>query len=389
MLWLLTLTACHPPASPVASAVPQVRYRPTDPPGEEARWLVEAIPGGQWDTGLAAAVESLVLAVREPSARLTLEATSLAAARAGFPGQARFARLLNGGALPAELVDQILLSAGEVGVDVALARRSWGDGLTLWVVGYAPHYADIDPLPVALDLDGSLALRMDLRTVDKAESRLFLASPEGPVEEISIRSGVARWLERFHVPGVYRLEVVTGEQSASRVALLFSVFVDAEPPPIPPLTAADSPPINPHLAEQALYGMVNELRADRGLPALKRFEKFEGVAREHAALMGANGVIAHRIPGVTEGVPARAAALYHPRAYHHENVAAAASAEEAMALVVDSPGHLKALLCTSCTHISIGAAIEPVLDRRPRLFVTWEVLEFPQGEPRRIQDYNR
>ena len=37
----------------------------------------------------------------------------------------------------------------------------------------------------------------------------------------------------------------------------------------------------------------------------------------------------------------------------------------------------------------IGATLEPVLDRVPRLFVTWELLEFQQGPPREIDDYNR
>ena len=60
-----------------------------------------------------------------------------------------------------------------------------------------------------------------------------------------------------------------------------------------------------------------------------------------------------------------------------------------MALVVDSPAHLAALLCASCTHATIGVALEPVVDRPPRLFVTWELLEFPRGEPMAIDHYNR
>ena len=34
--------------------------------------------------------------------------------------------------------------------------------------------------------------------------------------------------------------------------------------------------------------------------------------------------------------------------------------------------------------VSIGVALEPVLDRPPRLFVTWELMEFPHGVPRRM-----
>jgi hypothetical protein len=70
-------------------------------------------------------------------------------------------------------------------------------------------------------------------------------------------------------------------------------------------------------------------------------------------------------------------------------VAVATSAEDALSLVMDSPGHLRNLLCESCTHASIGVALEPVLERRPRIFVTWELLAFPDGAPRPIDHYNR
>ena len=100
-------------------------------------------------------------------------------------------------------------------------------------------------------------------------------------------------------------------------------------------------------------------------------------------------MVAHNIPGVTKGVESRVIQFAHPRARHYENVAAAATAADAHALVEGSPAHLANLLCASCSHIAIGATLEPVLDRVPRLFVTWELLEFPQGPPREIDDYNR
>ena len=81
--------------------------------------------------------------------------------------------------------------------------------------------------------------------------------------------------------------------------------------------------------------------------------------------------------------------MAHPGARHHEDVAAAATADAALALVADSPGHLRNLLCEACTHASIGVALEPVLDRPPRLFVTWELLEFPQAPPQEIHHNNK
>ncbi|MFT5683095.1 MAG: hypothetical protein ACI8RZ_004022 [Myxococcota bacterium] len=385
MLLLLAL-ACRPPVSP-RPIEPQVRYRPGTPIDDAGQQLLAIIPDGQWDLGLVEAAEDLMMVMRDRTARIPPTAASLAAARAGFPGQARFARQITGGAFPDALVEQALLSASGLPVDLGLVSRSFGDGITLWVLGWAPHVADIDPLPLRLDLDGSLAVRMDLLTPVDRNSRLFLAPPDSAVMELTIRSGVARWLDRFETPGEWRVEVITGEQQEAQVALLFSVFVDSAPPPLPILSAARLPAPNPSEAEAALYVALQTMRAERGLPRLQRFELFESVAREHSALMASSGVIAHRIPGVTAGVPDRAARLAHPRAAHTENVAAAANAEEAMDLVTGSPAHLGALLCQDCTHVSIGAALEPVLDRRPRLFVTWEMMSFPEGAPRKIRDW--
>ena len=60
-----------------------------------------------------------------------------------------------------------------------------------------------------------------------------------------------------------------------------------------------------------------------------------------------------------------------------------------MSMAVDSPGHLKVMLCESCTHMAIGVALEPKLGGNPRLFVTWELLDFVQGEPQKIDRFNR
>jgi hypothetical protein len=39
--------------------------------------------------------------------------------------------------------------------------------------------------------------------------------------------------------------------------------------------------------------------------------------------------------------------------------------------------------------MSVGVALEPTLDAVPRLFVVWELLSFPNGEPTPIPDYDR
>ncbi|MEC7987776.1 MAG: CAP domain-containing protein, partial [Myxococcota bacterium] len=158
---------------------------------------------------------------------------------------------------------------------------------------------------------------------------------------------------------------------------------------IPPMVSSSLETPHPIEAEKLLYRSVNALRKQRGLRQLSRFSTFEPLAREHSAWMAAAGVVAHSLPGTTNGVAKQAGQRYHPRARHYENVAAAYSATEALEMVVNSPGHLKALLCDTCTHMSIGAAIEPTLKTQPRLFVTWELLAFPQGVPKKIERFNK
>ena len=81
--------------------------------------------------------------------------------------------------------------------------------------------------------------------------------------------------------------------------------------------------------------------------------------------MASSGILGHVIPGVSDGVGARAWEDFHPRAQHYEDLAAAFSAEEALELVWGSPGHRRNLLCESCTHASIGVALEPVVSGAP------------------------
>ena len=154
---------------------------------------------------------------------------------------------------------------------------------------------------------------------------------------------------------------------------------------------------NPIFIYQHLLPIIKILKNKINLFIITPFEKkfkfnIEGINTIHlpiySALMGHTGIVAHSLPG-RGNVERAARILAHPRAEHHQNVAAAPSARGAMAMVALSPAHLKNLLCERCTHASIGASLEPVIDRIPRLFVTWELLAFPQGEPREIDDYNR
>ncbi len=379
-------TAVHRMESGKLKRVKTVAYRPIQPSGEDGQWLVKGLPNAQWDSALAAAASELVSTLRSPLRMMSPQAMAIATSRAGFPGAARFGKTVTNGAYPSNLVDPILRASGGRPVDVGLAKRAFADGQVLWVIGWAPHIADIDPMPRTVPLDSGLTIRID--RVDKGDARLFVAPPDSEVRELSMTSGVARWVDGFDVPGEYRFEVVAEDKGMGEVALLFSVFADMQPhrmpnAPLPPKGVPD-----PREAEASLLDALNALRLEHGLRRVEPFRLFDRLTREHSALMGHMGLVAHDLPGHGT-VAKRAAAFAHPRAEHFQNVAGAPTAKDALKMVELSPAHLKNLLCAECTHVSIGASLEPVLDRIPRLFVTWELLSFPQGMPREIDDYNR
>lgn len=387
---LFLALACSGPKvgspSSVAQPVGQVRHRPVPNPGDAlAVRLTSELPEATWDAGLAVAAGELLSLAADRHAWIDPITASLVSARAGFPGQARFARELNGGAWPNELLN--LVGEVEDPVDVALVKRTYADGLVLWILAWSPHLADIDPLPLRIGLDGSVGVRVDMAR--PGEARLFLAPPMGPVEELALTDGVARWVDLFQVPGPHRLEVVVDRGRTQQVVALFSVFVDSPPPRPTPLGPPTVESRTIATLEADLLTSLNELRAGHGLRPLAAFPLFANLAREHSAIMAAAGKARHQIAGMSPGVPAMAEDLAHPRAIHHENVAMAWAPEEAQALVVDSPAHLRNFLCEACTHAAIGVAREPRGGKGGRLFFTWELLEFPQGVPRKIDRLNR
>lgn len=390
MLASLLLLSCRPNVQALETDVDMVRFRPVpEPTSDSARILVDRVPEATWDAGLARATDLLVAQAKDPASRIPPADQAIALAHAGYPGHAQFGRELNGGAFPDDLVEQVaqLAIKREVPVDVALSKRGYADGSSLWIAAVAARPVLMDAVPRDVELDGSLAITVEALDGDP-KMMLYLAPPAGPVEEWPLNNMVGRWLVNFHVPGEYRAEVVVNDGTRSDVVLLWSFFVESEPAVMTPL-----PPLSPELespmaAAEQLYEALNTLRAEAGLGALERFPTYEPLAREHAAFMAHSGVVGHVIPGMTGGVADQASRRFQPQATHHENVAAALTWQDAHDLAVLSPGHRKNLLCDSCTHVAIGATLEPAHDRVPRLFVTWELLEFPNGPPRQLQEYD-
>lgn len=380
---LLVLLACKAPAVTAVDDVHQVRFRPVPTPSATlAIELTDRVPSSSWDAGLARATELLVAKAVDPNSRIPPLAQASALSYAGYPGHAQFGRELNGGALPSDLIQQMadFALASDAPVDVALKKREYADGTTLWIAAIARRTVLLDPVPQDIALDDAVPVTVE-QVHGNGDLTLYLARPDGRVDSWPIEPLIGRWLTEFHTPGEYRAEVVANSGSSSSVVLLWSFFVEDEPIPIPALPVAELSS-SADAAEQ-LYKALNTTRRDNGLPALERFEPYEPLAREHAAYMAHTGRVGHALPNVTDGVAARAARNFLPQADHHENVATALTWQDAHDMVWLSPGHRRNLLCEPCTHVAIGTALG-VADRVPQLYVTWEMLEFPNGPPAKL-----
>lgn len=350
---------------PSDSAPPLVAQRPGDA-------LPALGPDARIDLGLRAAAEDLASVATTAEARLTPAAVRLALARSGYPGDAQFVRFVGGVSLPPEVLAEI--PHGEA-VDVGWAFRDFADGRRWWALGWARRKGTMDPMARDLPQGRGVGVRVD----GLQEPLLFVGTPDGNVSELTMTSGTTRWLGSLDATGEYRVEVVERD----RVVYLFSLFVGASAPSLTPLPTP-VPVENPQAAAEALYAEVTSLRAGLNLPALVRFQAYEAPSREHSACIALAGILSHATTSCP-GVPAVAGRDFFPRAKHHEDLAVASSAAEAWDVILASPGHRRNLLCDTCTHLAIGAALEPAVS--PRLFFAIETLEFPDGIPQAIHKW--
>lgn len=390
---LCLLLSCTPKAADIptqATELVKFRSQPT-PPTEAAEWLLAGVTNGTWDSGLERATRHLVQASPDRLGRLSPRAVHTALAAAGYPGYARFSSEITGGGPPEQLRAELHRGALQRSqpVDLAMAQRRYADGTVLWIGAVAHRPVLLDPLPKTLDLDERLGVGVEVLDPESSDPLarlpnpvLFITPPFGPVRSMRLTPGTTRWVDGFIEPGHYQLEVVGRGERTTQVVLKWSVYVDTPPPAaVSRLQRGGLENPNPAEATEALYRELNRIRSEAGLQPVARFVPFEALAREHAALMASTGVVDHRIPGVSPGVAARAQQRFHPGSRSFENLAAAPSWQEALDMVLLSPGHLANFFCEECTHASIGVALEPIIDRVPRLFVVWELLEFPEGEP--------
>jgi uncharacterized protein YkwD len=221
-------------------------------------------------------------------------------------------------------------------------------------------------------------------------AELAITLPSGKVRtwETETRDMTGDW--EIVSTGVHKIELLGNGPTGPVVVANFPVYVGVDEPPPPgaaPSPAASTQEDSTTAAEdeQKLLALVNGARAEAHLAPVQPDEALAAVARAHSADMQAHGFFGHVSP--TTGNPEdRLRAAHVLRARSGENLALSATAREAHASLMDSPGHRAVVLDPEFTHVGIGVVVGPAADGKRELFVT---MEFEHEQPIALEDVPR
>jgi uncharacterized protein YkwD len=115
---------------------------------------------------------------------------------------------------------------------------------------------------------------------------------------------------------------------------------------------------------KAVLDLTNAERAKEGLSPLKLNPKLNKAAQEHSDNMAKQGVLEHKLDGLTPGDRIRKLG-YRPGPWG-ENIALANSPKVAMEMWMKSKGHRENILKTQFTEMGVGIA----RDERGRQYYT-------------------
>jgi len=246
------------------------------------------------------------------------------------------------------------------------------------------------PVPKHLDVHDKLHIGAKLAQRFRG-AELAITLPDGRVRtwETATRDMTGDW--EIVTPGVHKIELLGNGPTGPVVVANFPVYVGVDEP-LPPGAApssvaasAQDDAATPAEAEQKLLALVNAARADAHLAPVQADEALAAVARVHSADMQAHGFFGHVSP--TTGNPEdRLRAAHLLRARSGENLALSATAREAHASLMDSPGHRAVMLDPEFTHVGIGVVIGTPSDGKRELFVT---MEFEHEQPVALEDVPR
>ncbi|MCG3174131.1 MAG: hypothetical protein GMKNLPBB_02355 [Myxococcota bacterium] len=275
--------------------------------------------------------------------------------------------------------------------DKSLEKRGYAsgaavnrDGVTLVAVLFMREYIRLRPLPRRLPEPGSVRLhgQMGLSVSDPS---VFVTRPDGSVERMAaaeINGRVFTADVELPARGVHRIELVARTSGGLTVTNLFPVAVGADeaPPrdsPASQLLKEDGGGETPLPPEDRLFEAVNRFRRMYGLPAFHRDPLLDQVARAHCADMAKQGFFGHQSP-VTGDLAARLREEKIGFRFAGENVARHPTLENALAGILESPGHRALLLDDRMNKAGVG--LVPPEGGREFYLVTFVAIQPGDGQ---------
>jgi uncharacterized protein YkwD len=315
-----------------------------------------------------------------PDDRTLLDAV---ARRVGFPGPTPWILVLHANNGDAELARRMAGLPANVPISrLGIAAASRGSE-QLVAVAFGTVELTLAPVPKHMTASqvGHLAGTLDARFTS---SRLSITMPTGDVK--SWRKQGTEFSTDFQLPlqGVNRVELLGDGPSGPVVVANFPLYVDVDEPlpgvdasPMHDAGAATIPdPGGPMTAASVEARMIELINLDRVAAQRKPVApdaKLATVARTHSEDMVAHAFFAHVSPttGTTEDRLRRAHLFYRRSG---EDLARAASADEAYRGLMRSPAHRESILQPDFTHVGIGAVVDAHDDAgQPVVTVTLEL----------------
>src|SRR5438067_795342 len=214
-------------------------------------------------------------------------------------------------------------------------------------------------------IEGSLASGL-------RDPRLFVSLPNGSIEERPLRTAGAKVRAKVRLPrkGEAVVELLANGAGGPQVVAIRRIFVGVAPPRAPPPERSGGDPGVP-----GVEARIARLRAQHGLPPLRRDAELDAVAELHSREMARTGTFAHVL--ASDGsVGDRLDRAGYTRKAAGENIGLSETPLAAHEGIESSPAHLANLLDPRFSHLGLGIARGPSPDGSEGIYLT-EVLASP------------
>lgn len=235
----------------------------------------------------------------------------------------------------------------------------------------ASRVLSMNSIPVQLAVGSSISIAGKFVGNGVSNMETYLELPNGNVRQLkTFVLGKQRFAATvpFETAGKYKLELLVTRSSGPETAVLVPLFVGVPVEIMPSVfPAPDASNDNP---KEMLTQLINRIRENQGLRALKRDKRLDDVAQQHCGDMAASGSFGHvsRRSGMLAD-RLKAKGLY-PKIIA-ENIAQSSTVMRVHHNLMQSPSHKIKLLTPEYTHLGLGVKTSGDTTVVTQVFATW------------------